>query len=692
MKLFDKNFDFFASNDDYKYSYNVSKYYITTTLKDLIALHPKEVFWALNRDLNYNKFDFEWRPDLENFRHVNVFGTSLSKDVSTYYVNGPMWAKGFREFNYVDYELDIVTDINIFYIDRGNNTDQHSELLLKFPKLHKTRFANSWIDTINRCIKKSTTKLIWVLSSEIDYSDFKFDFYPSEWQRKMIHIFGTQWSHWGNTYMINTETFEDNTKYLEQIEHAKNINFVRRRRAKISQCLNDIIYIDFGNKSDSLSQLKTKCIDREITILPYDISYVNTLTQWVNSKTDYEIKQEHNMWVCSSICDYENFDFTWVRDPFQFSQIHVFSSKFENSKQKFGDTFFINLREFKKESNSLIKLENYSASVNYIGPISVPRLQHPIIYHDHDSQASAINDISNRNWPYYELIVKHVVANKHSVVPNMWDSSEHQVITTSTGSSRIFVPDVAIDVIHSEVYEYPNLTMSDPLDISNPIDIVFISNGEPSADSNYERLLEIAAANKLSNRIVRVKDIVGRVASQHAAANASETQWYFLINGKLEVNSEFDFNWQPDRLQRAKHYIFKATNPVNDLEYGHQAIVANNRSLTLDTIVQGLDFTLDSPHETVDLNCGIARFNTDAWTTWRTAFREVIKLSHNTDEASIDRLNTWLTIGNETNGEWSIKGAQDAVAYYDSVNGKLTELMKSYDWKWLEKLYKKRYC
>jgi hypothetical protein len=92
------------------------------------------------------------------------------------------------------------------------------------------------------------------------------------------------------------------------------------------------------------------------------------------------------------------------------------------------------------------------------------------------------------------------------------------------------------------------------------------------------------------------------------------------------------------------------------------------------------------------MNCGVARFNTDPWTTWRTAFREVIKLSCNTDEASVERLRAWVNIGNGENGEWSIKGAQDAVSYYDKVKGNLTELMKSYDWQWLEKLYKKRYC
>jgi hypothetical protein len=687
---------FMTREKSYEVHDNVSRYYVTTTLEDLIEQHPTEVFWALNGDLNYDKFDFNWQPTSDKLNYVNVFGTALSKDVATYYINGPIWSKGFRELNYIDYELDVVTDLDMYYINRGNNSDQFDQLKLQFPRLQKTRYAGSWIDTINRCIKKSTTKLIWILSSEVDYSEFKFDFYPSSWQRNMIHVFGTQWSHWGNTYLINTETFETDTKYLQQIEHAKSINFVRRRRAKISQCLHDIVYIDFGNESDSLYQLQDKCDGHDVTVLEYQNSYVETLTNWINKKSEYEIKQEHNVWVCSSLCDYQNFDFTWVGDPFQSDQIHVFSSKFDNTRQKFGDTFFINLVEFKKESEYLTSLEDYSKSVNYIGHLSVDRLKHPVIEHDYDSQADAIKNIQTRNWPYYELINLSSSPEKNqSVIPNMWNQEDYQVIVTSSGSSRIFAPDTAIDIISSEVYEYPNIKITNELDQSQPLDIIFFSNGEPSADDNYQELLSIVKERKLSNRVIRSSDVVGRVASQHAAADASNTAWYFLVNGKLRVNPEFDFSWQPDRLQRAKHYIFMATNPVNHLEYGHQAIVANNKQLTLATETRGLDFTMDSPHEVINMNCGTAVYNTDSWTAWRTAFRECIKLKYysviNNDQQNLDRLNTWLRVGHGENGQWSTGGAYDAIEYYESVNGELSELMKSYDWAMLKELYDSKY-
>jgi len=109
--------------------------------------------------------------------------------------------------------------------------------------------------------------------------------------------------------------------------------------------------------------------------------------------------------------------------------------------------------------------------------------------------------------------------------------------------------------------------------------------------------------------------------------------------------------------------------------------------LTLNTTGKGLDFTLDSPHAIVNVNSGIGIFNTSKWDTWRTSFREVIKLKHNVetfnDKASKERLHIWTTIANGDFADWALRGANDAVEYYESVNGDFDKLKLSYDWEWL---------
>ena len=116
------------------------------------------------------------------------------------------------------------------------------------------------------------------------------------------------------------------------------------------------------------------------------------------------------------------------------------------------------------------------------------------------------------------------------------------------------------------------------------LDCIFISYDEPNAEKNYERLVSIA-----QNRTVhRVKDITGRNLAYRAAAELSKTDWFFAVFAKLQVYNDFDWSWQPDRLQEPKHYIFHAFNPINGLEYGHQAMIAYNKKITLANFISSL--------------------------------------------------------------------------------------------------------
>jgi len=112
-------------------------------------------------------------------------------------------------------------------------------------------------------------------------------------------------------------------------------------------------------------------------------------------------------------------------------------------------------------------------------------------------------------------------------------------------------------------------------------------------------------------------------------------------------------------------------------------MIAYNKNIVLSNLGKGLDFTLDDEHEVVELNSGTAHFNTDAWSTWRTAFREAIKLRASDSVESADRLNTWLTVGTGIFSEYSLQGAKHAVEYYDEVSGDMDKLKLSYDWPWL---------
>jgi hypothetical protein len=113
-------------------------------------------------------------------------------------------------------------------------------------------------------------------------------------------------------------------------------------------------------------------------------------------------------------------------------------------------------------------------------------------------------------------------------------------------------------------------------------------------------------------------------------------------------------------------------------------MIAYNRELVLNNPGIGLDFTLDSAHEVVPIVSGSAEYCSSPWSAWRTAFRECLKLRGSDDIESKYRLDKWLTVAmGQPYGQYSIYGAEDAVEYYDAVNGDFAELKKSYDWSWL---------
>ena len=219
-----------------------------------------------------------------------------------------------------------------------------------------------------------------------------------------------------------------------------------------------------------------------------------------------------------------------------------------------------------------------------------------------------------------------------------------------------------------------------------PLDIMFVSNGETGEQRRYDRLRQVAGRT-----VEWVRGINGRENALRRAAELSTTEWFFCFPGKLYADSQFDFNFQPNRSYEPKHYIFYAENPLNGLVYGHQAAVCYNRQLVLDTIDYGLDFTMSKPHDIVPTISGIAEYNSDDIMTWRTAFREAIKLSIDESDESKARLNTWRSFARGSYAEWSLIGAEDGVRYAESVNNLPGELMKSFEWSWLNQLFENKY-
>lgn len=435
----------------------------------------------------------------------------------------------------------------------------------------------------------------------------------------------------------------------------------------------DIFIMDLGGHDDNVCNLLTR-FPHAIKVRYYD-THLDTIKRCIaRARTSFA-------WVISSCCDYSDFDFDYRAAPWESYQIHCWAS----GTEKFGDTFLIPVNEFKQQQDSLDLLEWYK-DINWHSP-GVPRLSWPVV---------TSNEHLTRTAKELQFSSPYVCVNQPIAFdPPLWKN--RAVYTFNSSGSVSLVPRDIKGHLETQIYDYPYIIKEKTEEfLEKPLDIIYISNNEPNAEQWYNNLVDTVYGNPLrsdTGRVKRIKNVDGRANAYKAAANASSTEWFFAVFAKLEVADDFDWAWQPDWLQEPKHYIFYSLNPVNKLTYGHMGIIAYNRQLVLNTDSYGLDFTLSQAHAVVPVVSGTAHFNTTPELTWRTAFRECVKLKDDVVKTgnveSNYRLKVWTSTAEGQHAEWSIKGAQDAVDYYESVNGNHDQLMLSFEWQWLKEYWTK---
>jgi len=508
------------------------------------------------------------------------------------------------------------------------------------------------VESVEQAQQQSRTRFFWMVLYLVDYTGFDFLYEPPPWQAHQRHAWPSQWQEDSGTYLVPT------VGYIDTNYHAA---------PKLNSTLATAKY-EIDHLDGAAGQIPG--VARRIR---YFDNYRDTLIRLAKS-----IGTEHEfVWVCSSICDYTNFDFSWHPSHWQYNLLHVFAS----DEQKFGDTFFMHVPSFAAKAETVELLDWYDC--NFVEScLSVPRRPMPIVQHDQDSHTDVVRT-SDFAGPL--AIFSNGQSTSRGYRPptvSLWREQTKTIVPLSPGAGSVIVPRTAIPYIKTQLYDYPYIDKTHHIRQDQRLDIVFIQNGEPNAAQNFKRLSLSSSAKE--NRLVEVNNINGRAAAYHAAARVSTTPWFFAVFAKLEVDVDFDWTWQPDRMQQAKHYIFHAKNPCNGLEYGHQAMIAYNRQLVLDNPGVGLDFTLDSPHEVVPILSGMARYNTSSWQTWRTAFREVLKLKASLPDVENEyRITQWLKSTSSAYSHMSVAGAEDALEYYDQVAGDFNQLKKSYEWNWL---------
>ena len=230
-----------------------------------------------------------------------------------------------------------------------------------------------------------------------------------------------------------------------------------------------------------------------------------------------------------------------------------------------------------------------------------------------------------------------------------------------------------------------------------PFDVFFISYNEPNADENYNNLLNICPRAK------RIHGVKGIHQAHIVAAEKSTTDMFWVVDGDAIILKDFKFsmpqipyyNLQEKNIFNETVHVWKSQNPINGLTYGYGGVKLLPKELTLkiDTSKPDMTTSISNKFKVMSTVSNITEFNTDPFTTWRSAFRECVKLSSNVidryyDEETDYRLKVWCTEGIENKyGEYAIDGAIEGKQYGEENIGNLEALSKINDFEWLREKF-----
>lgn len=241
--------------------------------------------------------------------------------------------------------------------------------------------------------------------------------------------------------------------------------------------------------------------------------------------------------------------------------------------------------------------------------------------------------------------------------------------------NRFFIHKKELEVVAS----YP---------IKTNYDIVFISFDEPNADTNYKNLI---------TRFPRAKRIHGVKGIHQAhieAAAIATTDMFYVVDGDAIILDDFDFNYQVPRYERNHVHVWSSRNPVNGLEYGYGGVKLLPRSKVLEMNVDTADMTtsISNSFKAMKSVSNITKFDTDPFNSWKSAFRECVKLSsriidrQEENETQI-RLDRWCTVGSNLD---AINGAIAGRTYGTENKNNKEALKKINDFTWLREQFNGR--
>jgi hypothetical protein len=170
---------------------------------------------------------------------------------------------------------------------------------------------------------------------------------------------------------------------------------------------------------------------------------------------------------------------------------------------------------------------------------------------------------------------------------------------------------------------------------------------------------------------------------------------FWVVDGDAIIIDNFNFDYETSTYERDIVHVWKSCNPINDLIYGYGGVklLPKNHTINMDISKPDMTTSISSKFKTVAEVSNITAFNSDPFNTWKSAFRECVKLSskiidRQEDNETVERLQIWCSVGTDKPfGEYAIAGALAGKEFGEANRNNLIELKKINNFTWLEEKF-----
>ena len=214
------------------------------------------------------------------------------------------------------------------------------------------------------------------------------------------------------------------------------------------------------------------------------------------------------------------------------------------------------------------------------------------------------------------------------------------------------------------------------IDIAD-LDCIYLSYDEPNKEEHWVKIKNMVPWVK------RVDGVRGSDAAHKAAARASDTERFILIDGDNLPDPSF-FNQTLDFPTPEYHdavYRWRARNCINGLMYGNGGLSSWTKEFVYDmqtheastgSVETQVEFCFDPLYWAMHDCYSTTYPNSSAFQAWRAGFREGVKMCLNrgalpsvsefqsrVHSKNLDNLTIWHNVGADVEyGEWAIAGSR----------------------------------